>query len=251
MGIGFAPQICGIASCTDRQCSHADRSWRRHRPAFPHELLPMFFSIEGLGNIFNARGMWGRIAPELWTRGGRGVHVIVLQLSPIEGFDLAWRGWRTRLEGAGIFSTNTSASSSVPYGIVFHLLFLSEALVISKREDCKGKPRENDEGESLILDLNRLGKTVGSWKPLIHRLLLKQYIPVSSLLHASSPAPHGVIFLRSFLSTAWRFWNARNMRARCVTSMKMSDTRSARSGAAAEPAYSVSSYDSGPVGTET
>ncbi len=33
-----------------------------------------------------------------------------------------------------------------------------------------------------------------------------------------------------------------------MTSMKMSDTRNARSGAVAEPAYSVSSYDPGPTG---
>ena len=33
VGTAFARQICGIASCTDRLCSHADQSWRCHRPA--------------------------------------------------------------------------------------------------------------------------------------------------------------------------------------------------------------------------
>ncbi len=78
----------------------------------------------------------------------------------------------------------------------------------------------------------------------IYLLFFNQYISVSSLLHL---APHEVIFLLSFLSTAWRFRNARNKRTRCVTSIKMSDIRSVRSGAVAEPGYSVSSYNPEPT----
>ncbi len=81
------------------------------------KLLPIFSLIGGLGNIFNARGEWGRIAPELWPRGGRSddwwlrsgerpARVIVLQLSP------------------DIFSTNAPAFSSVPHRIVLHRNFV-------------------------------------------------------------------------------------------------------------------------------
>ncbi len=72
------------------------------------KILPMFL-IGGLNAIVGAWGMWGQIAPELWPRGGqsddwwlrsgeRPVRVIVLRLSAIERFNLAWRRWRARLE---------------------------------------------------------------------------------------------------------------------------------------------------------
>ncbi len=93
------------------------RWWSRHGPSlaaqwqrwlfsfrsFPSEVLTFpkreeceMKSRQNYERKGNKERIW---TSELWTRGRRGVHVIVLQLRPIEGFDFARRGWRTRLEG--------------------------------------------------------------------------------------------------------------------------------------------------------
>ena len=67
VGIAFAPQICGIASCTDRPCSHADRSWRRHRPAFQHTLRgqSLFWPVPGLLVAYLPIGVHGSVGGAL------------------------------------------------------------------------------------------------------------------------------------------------------------------------------------------
>lgn len=116
------------------------------------------------------------------------MHLIVLQLKLIERFDfICWRQ-KTSLKcnadwsGIFIFSTNIWASNSVLYKIIFYLLFLLKALVISEYKDYKSKLRKNNKDKSLIFDFNRLKRMVGLWKLLINQLFFKEYIYSSNSL---------------------------------------------------------------------
>ncbi len=131
-------------------------------------------SISFPSNLFSYRRSWH-------FRNPKNVRSNCAKTVRIKGTKSACECLEGDANPSGIFSTNTSPFSSVLYKIIFHPLFLSEALIISECKDCKGKPHDDDKSESLILRFNRLGKMVGSWKLLIYRLFFKQYIYSSNL----------------------------------------------------------------------